>query len=68
MNEVQAKLPALICHGSLDPVVVEELGLAGKAKLEALGFEPEYKSYPMEHAVCPQEIVDIGEWFSKVLA
>lgn len=68
LNEVQAKLPALICHGSLDPVVVEELGLAGKAKLETLGFEPEYKSYPMEHAVCPQEIVDIGEWFSKVLA
>jgi phospholipase/carboxylesterase len=65
---VQAGLPALICHGSLDPVVVEGMGLEGQARLEALGFAPEYKAYPMEHAVCPQEIVDIGAWLSKVLA
>jgi phospholipase/carboxylesterase len=44
------------------------MGLEGKARLEALGFAPEYKTYPMEHAVCPQEIVDIGAWLSKVLA
>ena len=68
LNEAQAELPTLICHGSLDPVVAEDMGLAGKAKLESLGFSPEYKAYPMEHAVCPQEIVDIGAWFSKVLA
>ncbi len=68
MDSVQAQLPALICHGSRDPVVVESMGLDGKARLEALGFSPEYKSYPMEHAVCPQEIADIGDWFCKVLA
>jgi phospholipase/carboxylesterase len=68
MDAVQAGLPALICHGSHDPVVVEGMGLEGKARLEALGFTPEYRTYPMEHAVCPQEIADIGVWLSKVLA
>jgi phospholipase/carboxylesterase len=68
VDPAQAGLPALICHGSLDPVVVEDMGLEGKARLEALGFEPEYKVYPMEHAVCPQEIADIGTWLSVVLA
>jgi len=68
MDAVQADLPALICHGSHDPVVVEGMGLEGKARLEALGFTPEYRTYPMEHAVCPQEIADIGVWLSKVLA
>ena len=67
-NPVQSGLPALICHGSKDPVVVESMGLEGKARLEAFGFAPEYKSYPMEHAVCPQEIADIGDWLSRVLA
>lgn len=68
VDPVQASIPILICHGSQDPVVVEPLGLMAKEKLEGKGFKPEYRSYPMQHAVCPQEIADIGAWIAKTLS
>jgi phospholipase/carboxylesterase len=37
------------------------------ATLQNLGFNPEYISYPMEHAVCPEQIRDIGDWIGRTL-
>jgi phospholipase/carboxylesterase len=68
VDHVQAKLPILICHGSLDPVVPESLGLAAKEALERRKFQPEYKCYPMEHQVCPEEVIDINDFFKKILS
>ncbi len=67
INPVQNTLPILICHGSYDPVVPEALGRKSVATLQNLGFTPEYESYPMEHAVCPDEIRLMGEWMRRVL-
>ena len=67
VDQVQANLPILICHGSLDPVVPESLGLTAKEALERRNFRPEYKCYPMEHQVCPEEVIDINDFFKKVL-
>jgi phospholipase/carboxylesterase len=67
IDPVQQAIPILICHGSQDPVVVESLGLKAKEALEARDFLPEYRTYPMQHAVCPQEIADIAIWIGKVL-
>ena len=60
IQPVQNTIPILICHGKFDPVVPEALGRKSVATLQNLGFNPEYESYPMEHAVCPQQIADIG--------
>ena len=68
VDHVQAKLPILICHGSLDPVVPESLGLAANEALERRKFQPEYKCYPMEHQVCPEEVIDINDFFKKILS
>ena len=68
IKPVQNTIPILICHGSLDPVVPEALGRKSVASLQNLGFVPEYNSYPMAHAVCPEEIADIGDWIGRVLA
>ena len=67
VNPVQQGLPMLICHGSEDPVVPESLGRQSVATLQKCGFNPEYVVYPMEHAVCPQQIVDIGGWIERTL-
>lgn len=67
VNPVQNTLPILICHGSMDPVVPEALGLKSLATLQGMGFAPEYRSYPMEHSLCPQEIVDIADWLGCTL-
>jgi phospholipase/carboxylesterase len=68
IDRVQEKLPILICHGSLDPVVAESLGLAAKEELERRNFQPEYKGYAMEHQVCPEEVTDINDFFKKILS
>ena len=67
VNPVQQALPLMICHGSEDPVVPESLGRQSVAKLRKFGFNPEYFVYPMEHAVCPQQIADIGGWIERTL-
>ena len=67
INAIQQSIPILICHGEHDPVVSESLGRRSRASLEKLGFDPEYRSYPIEHSVCPQEIEDVGNWISRVL-
>ena len=61
-------LPIEVHHGSFDPVVPESLGKAGYEKVESLGYPAHYRRYPMAHALCPQQIGDIGRWLAERLA
>ena len=61
------ELPILICHGTRDPVVNETLGKKAEADLRALGHPTQYKSYPMEHSVCIEQIRDISNWIQERL-
>jgi phospholipase/carboxylesterase len=60
--------PILMCHGLGDGVVPAALGTASRDFLSALGYAVEWRSYPMEHQVCMEEVVDIANWLNKVLA
>lgn len=66
-SQANAALPVMICHGSMDPVVPEQLGQQAATALTELGYAPQYHSYPMEHMVCLEQIREIGQWLSKVL-
>ncbi|MGM0639095.1 MAG: carboxylesterase, partial [Pseudomonadota bacterium] len=35
---------------------------------KSLGYPAHYRQYPMAHAVCPQQVSDIGHWLSQCLA
>lgn len=61
-------MPVFMAHGSQDPVVPEALGARSRDRLVAAGVAVEWRSYPMPHAVCPQEIADIGDWLSARFA
>jgi phospholipase/carboxylesterase len=61
------KIPILVCHGSHDSVVPEILGQRSVSTLQSLGLNPRYLTYPMEHAVCPQEVTDISSWLRTIL-
>lgn len=67
-NSANKNLPVFICHGSRDPMVSERLAREAQDKLVAMGYAVEYKSYPAEHTVCPEEIADISQWLQRVLA
>lgn len=54
-------LPIHIFHGTQDPVVPESLGHTAQQVLQGMGFKPQYRCYPMQHQVCAEEIVDLGD-------
>jgi phospholipase/carboxylesterase len=67
-NSANKSLPIFICHGSRDPMVPERMGRDAQERLITMGHSVEYKSYPVEHSVCPEEIADISRWLQRVLS
>jgi phospholipase/carboxylesterase len=67
-NGANKKLPIQIMHGTHDPMVPESQGQKAHQLLANMGYEASYKTYPMEHAVCPDEIADIATWLVNVLS
>ncbi|PCJ93736.1 MAG: carboxylesterase [Porticoccaceae bacterium] len=65
--QANQNLPIQIFHGTNDDVVPEIHGQNSVKFLSALGFEPNYKTFPMEHAVCMEEIKAISTWIQTVL-
>jgi phospholipase/carboxylesterase len=55
-------LPIFMAHGAQDPVVQPQLGEQSFRHLESLGYPIKWRTYPMPHAVCPQEIEHIRAW------
>ena len=60
-------LPIEIHHGLYDPVVPEQLGREACAFLEEHGYAPVYRTYPMEHQVCAEQLGDISNWLQSVM-
>jgi phospholipase/carboxylesterase len=48
-----------------DPVVPLSLARTSKATLVSHGFQVEWHEYPMQHAVCGEEIETIAAWLEK---
>jgi phospholipase/carboxylesterase len=61
------EVPILICHGVRDPMVPAALGAASRDLLQGLGYKVEWKTYPMEHSVCMEEVLDISKWLQARL-
>ncbi len=58
----QQRIPALCLHGVYDPVVLPAMGRTAFEHLKNWGVDVNWQEYPMEHAVLPEEISDIGAW------
>jgi len=55
-------------HGNEDDVVGFDLGLAAAERLQAAGYALTWQRYEgMPHAVCEEEIAEIGAWLSAIL-
>lgn len=67
LHPANKKIPIAAHHGLYDPVVPEKLGRQGADELKKHGYQVDYRTYPMEHSVCPEQITDISTWLQKVL-
>ena len=61
------QIPVFMAHGMQDPVVPVKLALQSRDLLTTLDYAVSWQSYPMPHAVCPEEIADIREWLLQRL-
>lgn len=68
LNPANQNLTIEVHHGIYDPVVPEALGRTTVALLEQKNYSVTYRTYPMEHAVCPQQVRDLGQFFIRQLA
>lgn len=60
--------PLFMAHGAFDPVVPVAAGEASAKALRALGFDVQWRHYPMQHQVCAEEIRALGDWIEARLA
>jgi len=59
--------PIFIAHGTLDRLIPFELAQTAQKKLAAHQLNLEWHSYPMDHTVSREEVVDIRAWLTRIL-
>lgn len=61
------RTPIFMAHGTQDPTLPIDYGTAAMSFLKEHGYPVRWHTYPMGHALCPGEIVDIRCWLLDVL-
>jgi phospholipase/carboxylesterase len=67
LNPINQDLPILIAHGTNDNVVPRLLGEQANRLLKDKNYLTEYKTYPMEHSLCIEQINDVSTWLQARL-
>jgi phospholipase/carboxylesterase len=67
MNPANAATPVFQAHGLDDPMIPVEAGEQARDRLVELGLPVEFRTYPMQHQVCAEEIADIAAWLRRRL-
>lgn len=66
-HPANAAVPVFMAHGVYDTVVPPALGEGSRDALRARGYDVEWRTYPMPHSVCAEEIADARTWLSRAL-
>lgn len=64
-SAANAGVPIFLAHGTGDTVLPLSLAESSRRVLEGLGYAVEWRTYPMAHAVCMEEIAAIGGWLAE---
>jgi phospholipase/carboxylesterase len=60
-------VPIFMAHGVYDDLIPLARAAASRDALVAAGYGVEWHEYPMQHAVCAEEIADVARWLRDVL-
>ncbi len=66
-SEANRLTPIFLAHGTMDPVVAFERAQATLQALESMGCDVRFKTYPMPHSVCLEEVHDIAAFLREVI-
>ena len=59
--------PILMAHGVMDPMIPIARAVTSREVLTAANYQVEWHEYAMGHQVCPEEILDIGNFLNHCL-
>ena len=60
-------VPIFMAHGTYDPMLPVAFGRASKEALVEWGAKLDWREYPMEHSVHPQELAEIASWLKATI-
>jgi phospholipase/carboxylesterase len=61
-------VPIFMAHGTHDPMIPLARGHRARDLLAGLGYQIAWHEYRMPHSVCAEEVADISDWLTKILA
>ncbi len=67
-SNINRDIPIMMMHGEYDPLIPVTAGRQSCEFLKQAGYDVSWKTYPMPHAVCAEEIGDISVWLNERLA
>jgi phospholipase/carboxylesterase len=66
-HPANAAVSIFMAHGRYDPIVPPALGEGSRDALRERGYDVEWRSYPMPHSVCAEELADLRAWLRRVV-
>jgi phospholipase/carboxylesterase len=67
-SDANALAPVFLAHGRLDAIVPLARAAASRDLLRALGYDLQWREYPIDHGVSPAELADLRAFLLQVLA
>jgi phospholipase/carboxylesterase len=67
-GEANGDTPIFMAHGRYDPVIPLAMGERSRDFLITEGYPVQWREYPMQHSVCLEEIRDLADWLSDLIA
>ncbi len=67
IHAANAQIPIFLAHGTHDPLIPMQWGEMTYKRLHDLKYPASWHKYNMAHTVCPEEIMDIGNWLKENL-
>ena len=67
MKEANQHVPIFMAHGLYDDIIPLERAEQSRKILADAGYEVEWRTYPMPHSVCAEEIADIAGFLVRLL-
>ena len=66
-SSANKSIPIFMAHGTEDPVVPPQLAQVSRDALLKRGYDVEWHTWPMPHAVCPEEIEAVAQFILRVV-
>lgn len=60
-------VPVFQAHGQYDPLIAIQRAEKSRLAMNEHGIQVAWRSYPMEHSICAEEVREISRWMTSVL-